>query len=263
MSRTVRVLFLGDVIGQPGVRAVFTHLRTIIKKYKADFTFLNGENASNGFGLTPEIAETFRNSGVDCITSGNHIWQDDSIFSLLRKGNFVLRPANYPLNDFGSGYTFIEKAGIKIGVLNVMGRQQLAHIDCPFRCAVKWARESKKQTPLLFIDFHAELPEEKEALACYLSGKVTAVIGTHTHVQTADERLVDEATAYITDAGMVGPASGVIGGDADASVQRQLTMIPIKMEPADGSCIVQGVVVDADAETGKALCIRRLSELLF
>ena len=120
MSRTVRVLFLGDVIGQPGVRAVFTHLRTAIKKYKADFTFLNGENASNGFGLTPEIAEMFRNAGVDCITSGNHIWQDDSIFPLLRKGNFVLRPANYPLSDFGTGYTLIEKTGIKIGVLNVM-----------------------------------------------------------------------------------------------------------------------------------------------
>lgn len=263
MSRTVRVLFLGDVIGQPGVRAVFTHLRTAIKKYKADFTFLNGENASNGFGLTPEIAEMFRNAGVDCITSGNHIWQDDSIFPLLRKGNFVLRPANYPLSDFGTGYTLIEKAGIKIGVLNVMGRHQLANIDCPFRCAVKWARELGKQTPLLFVDFHAEFPEEKEALACYLSGKVTAVIGTHTHVQTADERLTDGGTAYITDAGMVGPVFGVIGGDAETSVRRQLTMIPIKMEPADGSCAMQGVVIDADAETGRALQIRRISESLF
>lgn len=263
MSRTVRVLFLGDVIGQPGVRAVFTHLRTLIKKYKADFTFLNGENAAGGFGLTPEIAETFRSSGVDCITSGNHIWQDDSIYPLLNKGNFVLRPSNYPLNEFGLGYTVVEKAGIKIAVLNVVGRHQLAHVDCPFRMAVKWARETHKQTPLLFVDFHAELPEEKEALAFYLAGKATAVIGTHTHVQTADERLIDDFTAYITDAGMVGAAGGVIGGDAETSVQRQLTMMPLKMEPAEGVCLMQGVVIEADAQTGKALQIQRFSETGF
>lgn len=263
MSRPVRVLFLGDVIGQPGVRAVFTHLRTIIKKYKADFTFLNGENAYRGFGLTPEIVETFRNAGVDCITSGNHIWQDESVFPLLRKGLFVLRPANYPLNDFGTGYTVVEKAGIKIGVLNIMGRYQLANIDCPFKCAAKWARETGKITPLLFIDFHAESSEEKEALACYLSGKISAVVGTHTHVQTADERLVNDETAYITDAGMVGASLSVIGGDIDASVQRQMTMIPLKMEPAEESVVMQGVVIDMDCETGRAVQIQRISDSVF
>lgn len=263
MGRTVRILFLGDVVGQPGVRAVFTHLRTLIKKFRADFTLLNGENASRGFGLTPEIAETFRTAGVDCITSGNHIWQDDSVFPLLQKGDFVLRPANYPLNDFGSGFTVLEKAGVKLGVLNVMGRYQLAHIDCPFRRAVKWARETKAQTPLLFVDFHAELPEEKEALAYYLEGKVTALIGTHTHVQTADERIIGGFTAYMTDAGMVGAVPSVIGGDPQTSVDRQLTMMPVKMEPAEGSCVIQGVLTEADAETGRALSVGRFSEPVF
>lgn len=262
MGRNVRILFLGDVVGQSGVRAVFTHLRTLIKKYRADFTILNGENASGGFGLTPEIVANFETAGVDCITSGNHIWQDDSIFPLLQK-NKVLRPANYPISDYGTGYTMLTKGGVKLGVLNVMGRHQLAYIDCPFKASIKWAREARKETPLLFVDFHAEVPEEKEALAFYLSGKVSAVVGTHTHVQTADERILNESTAFITDVGMVGPIPSVIGGDLDSSIQRQLTMMPLKMFTAEGKTIIQGVMIELDEETGKALSIQRFSESVF
>ncbi len=252
---TVRVLELGDVSGSSGMGALFLSLSSIIKEEKIDFVIANGENASEGFGISLDDYNNFLRMGVDVITSGNHIWQKEEIYQVLEKSDNLLRPLNYPQGTIGKGYTI--KKGI--AVINAQGRYSMTPIDCPFQTVGSLVEKLRKITPLIFVDFHAEHTEEKEALAFYLDGKVTSVAGTHTHVQTADERILPKGTCYITDLGITGVLDGVIGSREDKAIERVLTQLPIKSEVKEGVAHIQGIIVEADRESGKALSIKRFS----
>jgi 2',3'-cyclic-nucleotide 2'-phosphodiesterase len=257
--KKISVLVLGDVVGQPGCRALFFKLPGLIKKYKADLVIVNGENASDGFGILPEEAEKFFTKGVDVITTGNHIWQKREIYPLMEKENTrIIRPANYPPGVPGTGDVTINVKGLDVTVLNLLGRVRMGMaVDCPFRKSVDFLKKNKKNK-LIIVDFHAEDTMEKEALAWYLDGKVSAVIGTHTHIQTADERILPKGTAYITDIGMTGPDDSVIGTKPEISIRRSLTQLPLKMEVAENEATIKGVFITIEAETGKSHSIERV-----
>lgn len=261
VSEKIKALILGDIVGQPGCRAVFIGLKSLIKEYKADFVVINGENAADGFGITPEIASQVFASGADVITSGNHIWQKQEIYSLLDSDEPILRPANYPPSAPGKGYIIIEIKGFKIAVLNLQGRRDFGDLDCPFQAGLAYTKKLKSKSDIIIVDFHAESASEKEALAIYLDGKVSAVLGTHTHVQTADERILPGGTAYLSDLGMTGPTDSVIGSDHTLSVRRSLTQMPLKHEVADNPAVISGVVLDLDTSTGKCLSIKRFKKV--
>ena len=260
MSSSLNILFLGDIIGQPGSRAVFFNHQQLKKKYNIDFTVANGENAASGFGITPELAHQFFSAGIDVLTSGNHIWQKRDIYTLLENDTKILRPANYPSSVPGKGYGVYNVRGTSVAVINVQGRERMYSINCPFRQSMDIIRSVKKETSVILVDFHAEAPEEKEALGLYLDGKISLLAGTHTHVQTADERILPGGTGYITDAGMTGPVNSVIGFNPGITVQRNLSQMPLKMEVADNSAVMQGVVVSVDTDSGKCLSIERIQE---
>ncbi|MBN2651810.1 MAG: TIGR00282 family metallophosphoesterase [Spirochaetales bacterium] len=259
MGSSIKALFLGDVVGQPGCRAVFMELGKLIKAHNADFVIVNGENAADGFGITDQIAGDFFSNGVDVITSGNHIWQKLDDLTLLGKDSRILRPHNYPAKAPGNGFVVVEKRGFRLGVLNLIGRYNLVHVDCPFKCGMSTISKAQKESDAVVIDFHAELVDEKEALASYLDGKCACVVGTHTHIQTADERISDKGTAYISDLGMTGPSCSVIGGEPEISIYRSTTQLPEKMKVAEGDSQVNGVVVEIDVETKKAIQIYRIN----
>ncbi|WP_422478713.1 TIGR00282 family metallophosphoesterase [Pleomorphochaeta sp. DL1XJH-081] len=259
-QRTITALLLGDVIGQPGGRALFMGLPQLIKKLRADLVVINGENAADGFGLTEDLARQFFSLGVHVITTGNHIWQREEIRPFLDKDTRILRPANYPAQVPGHGYTVLEIGGLSVGVVNLQGRHQMVPIDCPFQTGAAVVEKLRRQTKLIFVDFHAESAMEKEALAAYLDGKVSVVVGTHTHVQTADERILDKGTGYITDLGLSGPIGGVIGSDPNIAIERQLTQIPLRNQILDAPSYLQGVVCSVDPDTGKTVSIKRISE---
>ena len=261
MSGKIRALVLGDIVGQPGCRAVFVGLKSLIKEYKSDFVIINGENAADGFGITPEIAAQVFASGADVITSGNHIWQKREIYPLLDSDSPILRPANYPSTAPGKGSVVIEIKGVSISVLNLQGRKDFGNLDCPFRIGLEYTKKLKNKTKIIIVDFHAESSNEKEALAIYLDGKVSAVLGTHTHIQTADERILPGGTAYLSDLGMTGPSMSVIGSDHKISVKRSLTQMPLKHEVSKNPAIMSGVVLDLDVTTGKCLAINRFKKL--
>ena len=259
MRERVRVLMIGDVSGNAGMGALFVGLSSLVRDEKADFVIINGENAAGGFGITMQDYQTLKSMGADVITSGNHIWQKDEIFEALEKNEDILRPLNYPEPCIGRGYTVRTKGSISVAVINAQGRTMMPPIDDPFRRVEKILRDIRKETPLIFIDFHAEDTLEKEAFAFAFDGRVTAVAGTHTHVQTADEKILPGGTAYITDLGLTGVTDAVIGSDPQKSIERQLTQLPMKSEIASGEAHIQGVVIEADPETGKAFSIERFT----
>lgn len=259
MSDTLRVLLLGDVTGSAGMGALFLGLSSIINSKKISFVIANGENASDGYGITIENYNNLKRLGVDVITSGNHIWQKNDIFPILDNNDDILRPVNYPEPCIGIGYTIKKKNGIDFGVINGQGRVNMPPTDDPFKKIEMAVERIRKKTSIVFVDFHAEEPEEKEALAFYLDGRITALVGTHTHVQTADERILPNGSAYITDLGITGNLDGVIGFKPSISIDRQLTQVPYKSEVLDGKGTIQGVVVEVDAKSGKALSIERIS----
>ncbi|WP_320130014.1 TIGR00282 family metallophosphoesterase [uncultured Sphaerochaeta sp.] len=258
-SKTLTVLLLGDVCGQPGCRALFMGLGSLVKDFRADLVVVNGENAANGFGLSARLMEQFFTLGVHVITSGNHIWQQEDLLPYLDSESRLLRPANYPPQAPGHGSTVVDCKGHKVAVLNLQGRQQLISIDCPFRIGMDQVQKLKKQTPMILVDFHAENTEEKEALALYLDGKISALVGTHTHVQTADEKILPHKTAYITDLGLCGPSESVIGSDPGISIAKQMTQMPLRSEIADHPPVLQGVCVTIETETGNAVSIKRFT----
>jgi metallophosphoesterase (TIGR00282 family) len=233
-------------------------LQSLIKETRADFVIANGENATDGLGISPEAAEGLFKSGVDVITSGNHIWQRKEIIPMLERDNRILRPENYPSGVPGGGLSLITKKQVPIAVINLQGRVNMYSIRCPFKVGEGLVRQLGKKTKLIVVDFHAELPEEKEALALHLDGKISALVGTHTHVQTADEKILPGGTAYITDIGMSGPVSGVIGMKRDISIKRSLMQIPYKMEVEESAAVVMGVVLTVAVDSGKALSIERV-----
>jgi metallophosphoesterase (TIGR00282 family) len=255
----MKVLFIGDIVGKPGRRAIQEILERLVSEYEIEFTIANGENAAGGMGITPPIALEILDEGVDVLTSGNHIWAKKEIIPFLDEESRILRPANYPAQVPGRGKGVFQLSnGQKIGVLNLEGRVFMKHLDCPFRVAEKEVELLRKETPAILVDFHAEATSEKIAMGWFLNGKVSAVLGTHTHVQTCDEGILDGGTAYITDVGMTGPLDSVIGIRKEVALERLLTQIPWKFDVASGDVVLQGVVVEIDEKTGKAKNINRI-----
>ena len=260
MAETINALLLGDVIGQPGCRAVFIGLKKLIKDYKADVVMVNGENAAEGFGITPENVQMIFSSGANVITTGNHVWQKKEIYHLLDSREELLRPANYPKKVPGHGSCIVDVKGTKVAFLNLQGRVDMTTLDCPFVVGRDEVRKLKKETNIIIVDFHAENVEEKEALALYLDGQVSSVTGTHTHIQTGDERILEKGTAYLTDIGMTGPMGGVIGSNSDIAIRRQQTQMPLKMEIEDMPATLNGVLLTIDKASGQTKAIQRISK---
>ena len=258
MSRPVTVLCVGDVFGEPGRKAVQTLLPRLRKQYEVDLAVVNVENAAAGFGVTPLIARTFLDQGVDVMTSGNHIWDRKEVIGYIVKENLLLRPANYPPGTPGTGSVVVKAGPHKVAVLNMMGRVFLPHLDCPFRKADEEIPRLRQDTPIIVVDMHSEATSEAQAMGWYLDGRVSAVVGTHRHVQTADERLLPQGTAFITDLGMTGPVDSVIGVEPELAISRFLTQMPNKFEPAKGPAALHGAVIRIDPDTGRALSIERL-----
>jgi hypothetical protein len=257
----MKLLAIGDIVGKPGRRALGALLPSIKKKNNISFTIANGENAAGGSGLTPGVVKEILDSGVDVVTSGDHIWRKKEVFEIISKEGRLLRPANYPQGAPGSGFYIGGCNQVKIGVVNVVGRIFMNCLEDPFLIAKKIIEEIKKETFNIFIDIHAEATSEKLALAWFLDGEVTAVLGTHTHIQTADERLLPKGTAYITDLGMTGPFDSILGRRPEQIIERFITGLPTKFEMASGNVQLQGVIVEFDSKKGKATSIRRLVEV--
>jgi len=254
----INILFIGDIVGQPGLNIVRTFLPGLISKYRADLVIANGENAADGKGCTEKEGNILFNTGVNVITGGNHTWDKHQSQEYLRTNPKVLRPQNYPKGTYGKGYYIAETPKGKIGVINLQGRAFLPAIDCPFRTADWLLKKIKNETGVIIIDFHAEATAEKLALMKYLDGKVSLIVGTHTHIQTADERITPNGTAYITDVGMTGPYDSVIGMKSEAAINRFLYQTPQKYQTAINNVHLCGVFAQVDSSTGKATLIERI-----
>lgn len=254
----MRILMVGDVIGRPGRRAVRTMVPGLRREYKADLVIANGENAAGGLGLTKETAEELFEAEVDVITSGNHIWDQREIIPTLDSDVAILRPLNYPPGVPGRGYIIKGQAL----VVNLVGRTFMGNFDCPFRTVDQLLTELADKPPMVIVDFHGEATSEKIALGWYLDGRVSAVLGTHTHVGTVDARLLPKGTAFITDVGMTGPLDSVIGDDTDAVIRRFLTQLPHRLSVGKGSVILNSVLVEVEEETGRAKSILRVDREL-
>ncbi len=260
MAKIVKALMIGDVIGQPGMKALFAGLGPLVRSTRADIVIANGENAQGGFGIGKEEADRLFSIGVQVITTGNHVWERSGSAELLAATPLLLRPANYPPGAPGIGSAILEAGGAIWAVLNLQGREGMTPIDCPFRGADAALESIFAAAPeaIVLVDFHAESVDEKEALGFYLDGRVAAVAGTHTHVQTADERILPKGTGYITDIGMSGPVDSVIGVRIDICVRRGLTQMPIKMESAEGEASISGALFTIDGETKRCLSVERI-----
>jgi len=255
----MKLLFIGDIVGKVGRMTTKALLHTVVDRYKIDFVIANGENAAGGFGITDKIVSEILGYGVHIITTGNHVWDKKEFVAQISKEDRLLRPLNYPPGVPGYGsivYTLPD--GEKVGVINISGRVFMSNIDCPFRSAKAEAERLSNTTKMIIIDFHGEATSEKIAFGYFMDGKVSAVIGTHTHVQTADEKILSGGTAYITDVGMTGPEDSVIGIEKEQVIHRFLTNIPVRFETAKGEGIFSAVFVDINEMTGKATAIQRL-----
>ncbi len=254
----VRILFIGDVFGRPGRRVLSALLPGLRTETQADLVVVNGENVASGVGLTSETAQELFTAGCDVITGGNHIWDKEEGVSFVDREPRVLRPLNYPPGTPGRGFGIFQAGGCDVGVISLLGRVFMNPFDCPFRAADKAIATLSGSVRVLFVDFHAEATSEKAALAHYLDGRVTAIVGTHTHVQTADERVLPRGTAFLTDAGMTGPHDSCIGVRTELALRRMLTQMPVRFQPGGGDLQLQGVLIDADRSTGWAVSISRI-----
>jgi metallophosphoesterase (TIGR00282 family) len=260
-----KVIMLGDVVGDPGLTALEKQLPCMIQEYEADFVTVNGENAADGFGISKTALNRMLAAGADVVTSGNHVWESSEFWSVLEYERRVLRPANYPAGTVGRGWITIEKNGVSYLVINLQGREMMTPIDCPFRTfdAIFNADTGHSgvrgaDIPVVLVDFHAETTQEKEALAFYLDGRAAVIAGTHTHIQTSDNRLLPKGSAYITDLGMTGVTDSVIGMDTKICIERAKKQVLYHMECAQGVASVMGIIVEINVETGKALRIERI-----
>ncbi len=260
--KLLTILCIGDVFGEPGRRALAHFLPRLRAEFEVDLVVANVENAAAGFGVTPALARGFLDGGVDVMTSGNHVWDRKEIIEYIVKENLLLRPANYPRGTPGVGSVVVKAGAHRVGVLNLQGRVFMTPIDCPFLTADAEVERLRGETPLIVVDMHAEATSEKQAMGWYLDGRVSAVVGSHSHVQTADERLLPGGTAFLTDLGITGPVDSVIGVAAAAAIQRFLTGMPNRFEPARGRVRVQGAVIRIDPETGRGLAIERIQREL-
>ncbi len=257
----MKLLFIGDIVGRPGRDLLRKHLKALTATYAVDLVIANGENAAGGAGITRDNAVEILGAGVDVITTGNHVWDKREALEFIATEPRLVRPANYPPGTPGLGsHVALSRSGVRVGVVNVMGRVFLHAIDDPFRAADREiARVKAAGAQVVFVDMHAETTSEKVALGWYLDGQVAAVVGTHTHVQTADERILPGGTACLTDVGMTGPHDGVIGMDKTAVLARFLTGLPARFEPASGDFRLHGVTVTTDPASGRATAIERVA----
>ncbi|RYM07122.1 TIGR00282 family metallophosphoesterase [Sporolactobacillus sp. THM7-7] len=253
----MRILFIGDVYGKVGRQMVEQYLSKLKSEYRPGITIINGENAAHGKGITRKIYSRLMDLGADMITMGNHTWDNRDIFTFIDEANHLVRPANFPEGTPGSGLRILSINQWRVAVMNIQGRVFLPSLDDPFRVADRLIDQARKVTPIIFVDVHAETTSEKMALAWYLDGRVSAVIGTHTHVQTADERILPEGTAYLTDVGMTGPYNGIIGVERSAVIKRFLTGLPVRFESEEGPGQIGFAVIDVDEKNGKAKRIER------
>jgi len=255
----VKVLFIGDIFGEPGRRALARAVPRLVAQRQIDIVIGNGENAAGGFGITPELAEELFDLGLAVITTGNHAWDKKEILDYFPREPRLLRPANYPDGVPGHGSVVVESAGGEhLGVLQLMGRAYMPTLDCPFQVAKKELAALKKRTVAVIVDMHAEATSEKMAMGHYLDGEVVAVVGTHTHVQTADDQILPKGTAYVTDIGMTGPLHSVIGVKKELAIEKFLTGMPRRFEVASGPSVFCAVLLELDARLGKALSFERI-----
>jgi len=250
----LRVLAIGDIIGKPGRKAVRAILPVLHREYDIHLVIGNGENCAGGLGITPNTAQELFDSGIDVITTGNHVWNKKEIIPYLNGDSALLRPLNYPPGNPGCGY--LSKGGVL--VVNLIGRTFIGNYDCPFRAMDRLLAELEDIPKAIVVDFHAEATSEKVAMGRYLDGRVSAVVGTHTHVGTVDAHILPEGTAYVTDIGMVGPTDSVIGDDRDSVIERFLSQVPARLSVGKGQVSFDGILVDIDVKTGKALSITRI-----
>jgi metallophosphoesterase (TIGR00282 family) len=256
----MNILFIGDIIGRPGRELIRKGLRGIVEHHNVDFVIANAENSAAGFGITKDVGDSLLEMGIEVMTSGNHIWDKREALEYITTEPRLLRPANYPAGVPGRGSCVAQsRDGRAVGVVNVMGRVFMTPIDDPFAVVLREIDAIRHKTRVIVVDFHAEATSEKVSMGWHLDGKVTLVVGTHTHVQTADERILPHGTAYLTDAGMTGPHDSIIGMEREPSLTRFLTGLPSKFEPATGNPRLNGIVVAADDKTGRATGVTRIS----
>ena len=262
MSGTARILCVGDIVGKPGRQTLYGHLPAIQKQFNVDFTVVNVENSAAGFGITPALYhEIDSKAHIDAMTLGNHFPDKKELLPEMDKLPRLLRPVNLPPGTPGVGYRIFESSVGPIAVVNAIGRVFMGFSDCPFQWFQNHIEVLRKKAAIVLVDFHGEATSEKLAMGWYMDGKVTAVWGTHTHVQTADEQILPQGTAYITDIGMVGPKLGIIGMKRQPIIKRFFDQLPVRMEPEDkGSCVLNAIVIEADTQSGQALQIARIFE---
>lgn len=253
------VLFIGDIVGEPGRRVIARLIQKVSERYHVDLVIGNGENAAGGFGITPDLAGDLFDLGFSAITTGNHAWDRKEMVDYIRKDPRIVRPANYPDGTPGHGsFLIVRPGGEKIGVIQLMGRAFMPTLDCPFQVARREVPKLLSQTPCVIVDMHAETTSEKMAMGHFLDGQVTAVVGTHTHVQTADEQILPKGTAYLTDIGMTGPVNSVIGFKKELVIEKFLRQMPRRFEVASGPAVLGAAVIEFDPATGKASGIQRV-----
>lgn len=258
----MNIMMIGDICGKPGRMTVIYYLQELVKQYNIDVVIANGENAAGGVGITKDVMEELLSHGIDVITTGNHVWDKKEIFDFIDASDNLVRPANYPPGTPGHGFTILPWKDYKLGIVNLAGRVFMPQMDCPFRAADQILSEIQSVCDMIFVDFHAETTSEKMALAWYLDGRISALVGTHTHVQTADERILQQGTAFISDVGMVGPRDSVLGVDKEIVIKKFLSGLPAKFSLAKGDNIFCAVVIRIDPETGKAENIQRIQKYL-
>lgn len=254
----MKILFLGDVVGRPGRRLVQRLLPDLRRELSADLVIANGENAAAGNGITADTAGELFGAGVDVLTGGNHIWDKEEGVSLVDRDERIVRPVNYPPGTPGRGFAVFTAGGQRVAVISVLGRIFMHPVDCPFRGVDGALQKLAGQTSIIFVDAHAEATSEKMALGWYLDGRVSAIVGTHTHVATADERVLPRGTAFLTDAGMTGAHDSIIGVRKELALRRMLSSMPVRFQPADGDPWLNGALVEIDPATGRAKRIERI-----
>jgi metallophosphoesterase (TIGR00282 family) len=258
----MNILCIGDIVGKPGRLAVAGLLPDLKKEFHIGFVIINAENAAGGSGLTSRIAKNLFEAGCDVLTMGDHVWDQKELEGYLNESEYLIRPANFPPGAPGKGWCVKTMAsGVKIGVINVMGRVFMRHsVDCPFRSLETIVEQMKQETPNILVDMHAETTSEKIAMGYFMDGRISAIVGTHTHIQTADEKILSKGTAYITDLGMTGPYDSVIGQNKEKIIQRFLTSLPVRFNVAEGGVELHGVVIDLDEHTGRPRSITRIQK---
>ncbi len=256
----MNILFLGDIVGRPGRTAVMARVPSLREEFSADLVIANGENASGGLGITAKVAGELLASGIDVLTMGNHVWRYRDVYGLLSREERILRPGNQPVGSPGRGAGVYEAAGARVGVVNLQGRTFMQPIDCPFAKADELLAGLENEADVVLVDFHAEATSEKAAMGWHLDGRASALVGTHTHVQTSDGRVLPGGLGFLTDAGMCGPRDGCLGMKADPIIKRYMTGLPERFEVAGGVVVLQGALFQLDPSTGRAVSVQVFSK---